>query len=95
MEELENQSPFVVFDSKPLNGLRGFVALHLVVYHSLYYCVYNITIYGAVRLFYKYTTTDSRSVAKVEKCFRLLDARNSTFLADFDDYSNLFLCAAI
>ena len=53
-EDLEKQNPFVVFDSKPLNGLRGFVALHLVVYHSLYYCVYNITIYGAVRLFYKY-----------------------------------------
>ena len=51
MEELENQRPFVVFDSKPLNGLRGFVAVHLVLYHSLYYCVYSVSIYGAVIVF--------------------------------------------
>ena len=51
MEELENQIPFVVFDSKPLNGLRGFVAVHLVLYHSLYYCVYSVSIYGAVIVF--------------------------------------------
>ena len=48
MEELENQSPFVVFDSKPLNGLRGFVATHLVLFHSLFESVYNINIYGSV-----------------------------------------------
>ena len=51
MEVLENQSPFVVFDSKPLNGLRGLVAVHLVLYHSLYYCVYSVSIYGAVIVF--------------------------------------------
>ena len=82
-EDLEKQTPFVVFDSKPLNGLRGFVAVHLVLYHSLYYSVYSVTIYGAVMLIHNNNnmyiiTYHSRSfliVAKVVKHFRLLDAR--------------------
>ena len=49
-EYLENQKPLIGFDSKPLNGLRGFVATHLVIFHSLWYSEYNINIYGTVIL---------------------------------------------
>ena len=47
-EDLENQKPLIGFDSKPLNGLRGFVATYLVIFHSLWYSEYNIDIYGTV-----------------------------------------------
>ena len=47
-EDLENQKPLICFDSKPLNGLRGFVATYLVIFHSLWYSEYNINIYGTV-----------------------------------------------
>ena len=47
-EDLEKQNAFIVFDSRPLNGLRGFVAMHIVLFHSLFDSVYNINIYGSV-----------------------------------------------
>ena len=53
-EDLENQKPLISFDSKPLNGLRGFVATHLVIFHSLWYSEYNINIYGTVILIFFY-----------------------------------------
>ena len=92
-EDLEKQTPFVVFDSKPLNGLRGFVAVHLVLYHSLYYSVYSVTIYGAVMLIYNnmyIITYHNRSfliVAKVVKHLRLL--------AKYDDFLCFFGCSQV
>ena len=43
------QQEVLHFDSKPLNGLRGLAALHILIFHSLWYTEYRIHIYGNVR----------------------------------------------
>ena len=40
----------IVFDSKPLNGLRGILSFHILVFHSLFYSDKNFNIYGQVRI---------------------------------------------
>ena len=41
----------IEFDSKPLDGLRGLAALHLVLFHAVREASlpYKISIYGQVR----------------------------------------------
>ena len=46
---LEWSKDFSIFDSTPLNGLRGFVALHIVLFHSIQ-DVTLVNIYGDVNL---------------------------------------------
>ena len=36
------------FDSTALAGLRGISALHIVLFHSLTYCIYNFDVYAQV-----------------------------------------------
>lgn len=43
------QQEVLHFDSKPLNGLRGLAALHILIFHSLWYTEHRIHIYGNVR----------------------------------------------
>ena len=43
------QQEVLHFDSEPLNGLRGLAALHILIFHSLWYTEYRIHIYGNVR----------------------------------------------
>lgn len=51
----EGQKTPYPFDSKPLNGLRGLAALHILVFHSLHYTTKeDISIYGQVRRYFKY-----------------------------------------
>ena len=38
----------VPFESSALNGLRGIAALHIMVFHSLFYCTWNFNMYGQV-----------------------------------------------
>ena len=46
---LEWSKHFSIFDSTPLNGLRGFVALHILLFHSIQ-DVTLVNIYGDVNL---------------------------------------------
>ena len=39
-----------VFDTKALNGLRGFAAFHICIFHVLFYSTLNINVYAGVRL---------------------------------------------
>ena len=39
----------VLFDSKALNGLRGFAAFHICLLHVLNYSALDITIYAQVK----------------------------------------------
>ena len=36
------------FDSTALAGLRGISALHIVLFHSLTYCVFEFNVYAQV-----------------------------------------------
>ena len=38
----------ILFDSKPLNGLRGLVAVHILVFHSLLKSSWGFSIYAQV-----------------------------------------------
>ena len=42
---------FISFDSNALAGLRGISALHIVLFHSLTYCLYQFGIYARVSQF--------------------------------------------
>ena len=42
---------FISFDSNALAGLRGISALHIVLFHSLTYCLYQFGIYAQVSQF--------------------------------------------
>ena len=42
------QEEVLYFDSKPLNGLRGLAALHILIFHSLWYTEDKFHIYGNV-----------------------------------------------
>ena len=46
---VQQQAEVLHFDSKPLNGLRGLAALHILIFHSLWYTEHRIHIYGNVR----------------------------------------------
>ena len=39
-----------LFDSKPLNGLRGILSCHILVFHSLFFSDKNFNTYGQVRI---------------------------------------------
>ncbi len=39
----------IPFDSKALNGLRGFAALHLLIHHSFWVTDYAFILYGQVK----------------------------------------------
>ena len=36
------------FESSALNGLRGFAAIHILIYHSVIYSSWGFQIYGQV-----------------------------------------------
>ena len=36
------------FDTKALNGLRGFASFHILLFHVLFYSTLNINVYAAV-----------------------------------------------
>ena len=39
------------FESSALNGLRGFAAIHILIYHSVIYSSWGFQIYGQVSTF--------------------------------------------
>ena len=49
---VQQQAEVLHFDSKPLNGLRGLAALHILIFHSLWYTEHKIHIYGNVRFYF-------------------------------------------
>ena len=38
----------ISFESSALNGLRGFAAIHILIYHSVIYSSWGFQIYGQV-----------------------------------------------
>ena len=50
LESAATVQEVLYFDSKPLNGLRGLAALHILIFHSLWYTEYKFHIYGNVSL---------------------------------------------
>ena len=46
----ENKSS-LVFETKVLNGLRGFLAVHMTIFHSLLHTEYEFNTYAAVKLY--------------------------------------------
>ena len=38
----------ISFESSALNGLRGFAAIHILIFHSVIYSSWGFQIYGAV-----------------------------------------------
>ena len=44
------QTHGVKFESSALNGLRGFAALDVLVFHSIEYSKFDFTTYGTVRI---------------------------------------------
>ena len=62
----------VKFDSKPLNGLRGILSIHLVLFHSILFSQAKINTYGQVSMsMYKYihntvlTNTSNRNLSDI------------------------------
>ena len=68
--ELSNKH-FNIFDSTPLNGLRGFVSLHILLFHSIQ-DVTLINIYGDVNIksFYYslYSLLDEPTLEYLKSC---------------------------
>ena len=42
----------LTFETTALNGLRGLLAVHMTIFHSLLHTEYEINTYAAVRLYY-------------------------------------------
>ena len=42
----------ISFDSNALNGLRGFAAVHIMIFHSLLYSAWGFNTYGGVSILY-------------------------------------------
>ena len=45
---MTSKTDSVPFDSNALNGLRGLAALHILLFHALFYTEYRFNIYGQV-----------------------------------------------
>ena len=45
------------FESSALNGLRGFAAVHILIYHSVLYSSWGFQIYGQVSLIFFFPLT--------------------------------------
>ena len=54
------------FDTKALNGLRGFAAFHICVFHVLHYSTVKINVYAAVRYFLTVNQCHGRNSLKFE-----------------------------
>ena len=52
ISEVENTplTEAISFDSSALHGLRGFAAVHLLIFHSLHYSVWGFETYGNVSI---------------------------------------------
>ena len=42
----------LTFETTALNGLRGLLAVHMTIFHSLLHTEYEINTYAAVRLYF-------------------------------------------
>ena len=47
VENIPNEET-ISFESSALNGLRGFAAIHILIYHSVLYSSWGFQIYGQV-----------------------------------------------
>ena len=47
--EEKPEEKIVLFDTKALNGLRGFAALHISVFHATLFSQWNLNTFGQVR----------------------------------------------
>ena len=66
----------VKFDSKPLNGLRGILSIHLVLFHSILFSQAKINTYGQVSMSMyiqhsSYQLTGNRNVSDLTMLFCL------------------------
>ena len=54
ISEVENipLNEAISFDSNALNGLRGFAAVHIMIFHSLLYSAWGFNTYGGVSILY-------------------------------------------
>ena len=48
----------ISFDSNALNGLRGFAAAHIMIFHSLLYSAWGFNTYGGVSILYMIVSKD-------------------------------------
>ena len=48
-EEKPEEEVVVLFDTKALNGLRGFAAIHISIFHATLFSQWKLNTFGQVR----------------------------------------------